>query len=101
VNVTANFVDRAVPLGDGYRVASRIVVWEGRNVVKVPLSALFHCQQNWCAFVVDKDRARKRQVEISHRNNLSAAISKGLTAGEAALLHCNEAIQEGILVTAR
>ncbi|NEO05226.1 HlyD family efflux transporter periplasmic adaptor subunit [Moorena sp. SIO3I8] len=48
VNAIANFVDSPIPLGDGYRVETRIVVWESSDVLVVPLSAIFRCdsQQN-------------------------------------------------------
>ncbi|PSB48293.1 hypothetical protein [Chroococcidiopsis thermalis] len=80
-NSLANFVDRAVPLVDAYRLETRIVVWEGHNVLTVPLNALFRCQENWCAFVVENGHANKRQVKVSHRSNLVAAIADGLVEG--------------------
>ncbi|WP_293119208.1 HlyD family secretion protein [Moorena sp. SIO4G3] len=43
VNAIANFVDSPIPLGDGYRVETRIVVWESSDVLVVPLSAIFRC----------------------------------------------------------
>ena len=48
VNAIANFVDSPIPLGDRYRVETRIVVWESSDVLVVPLSAIFRCnsQQN-------------------------------------------------------
>lgn len=101
VNVIANFVERAVPLGDAYRLETRIVVWEGRNVLTVPLNALFRCQENWCAFVVENGHAKKCQVEVSHRNNLVAAIPDGLVEGEKVILNPSQEMQEGTQVADR
>ncbi|MEH2094370.1 efflux RND transporter periplasmic adaptor subunit [Nostoc sp.] len=95
VNIIGDFVDSSVPLGDNYRVETRIVVWQGENVLTVPLSALFRCQQSWCTFVVEKGRAKTRVVEIDHRNNFEAAIKSGLKEGEMVILHPTEEIKEG------
>jgi hypothetical protein len=46
VNVIADFLDAPVPLGDGYRVEARIVIWQGESVLTVPLSALFRCGES-------------------------------------------------------
>ncbi|AFY77788.1 MAG: efflux RND transporter periplasmic adaptor subunit [Hydrococcus sp. C42_A2020_068] len=103
VNVIADFVNPSIPLSDGYRVETRTVVWEGKNVLIVPLSALFRCdrQQNgsdskaWCTFIVENNRARKREIEISQRSSFEAAIKRGLQVGEKVILHPTEQIQEG------
>ncbi len=96
VNVIADFVGSSQGLGDGYRVAARIVVWEGNNVLKVPLSALFRCQeQAWCTFVAENGKAQQRQVGISQRSDLEAAIARGLRAGEQVILYPPEQIKSG------
>src|SRR5512139_1509216 len=63
-NVVADFVDAPQGLGDGYRVNAHIVVWSADAVLKVPASALFRCDENWCAFVVDHGRAQRRVVKV-------------------------------------
>jgi HlyD family secretion protein len=123
VNVIADFTDDFVPLGDRYRVETRTVVWSGENVLIVPLSALFRCdpgeqypaeilpdgqnqglpslRQNqsvsdlWCTFVIEGDRAQKRQVTVSQRSNFEAVIQQGLEVGEQVILHPTEQIQAG------
>ena len=55
VNVIADFVDPPWPLGDDYRVEARIVIWEGRNILKIPASSLFRSGTEWAVFV---DRKR-------------------------------------------
>jgi HlyD family secretion protein len=102
VNIIGDFVDSSASFGDAYRVEVRIVVWEGKNVLKAPLSALFRCQQSdWCAFVVENGRAIRRQVAIAHRNDLEAEIEQGLKEGELVILHPTEQIDEGSRLTFR
>lgn len=104
VNVIADFLTHPVPLGDGYRVETRTVIWEGKEVLVVPLSALFRCDTSqdapdtWCTFVVAGDRARQRQVKVSQRSSFEAVVERGLASGEKVILHPTEQIQEGTRV---
>jgi HlyD family secretion protein len=95
VNVIGDFVDVAGSLGDAYRVETKTVVWEGKEVLKIPLSALSRCDQGSCVFVVKDQRAQRRTVSVGHRSNFEAEIQTGLAAGEVIILHPNEQIDEG------
>jgi HlyD family secretion protein len=98
VNVIGDFVAPPTPFGDGYRVDAKIVIWEGKDVLKLPLSALFRCNPGWCVFTVKTDRAQRRSVTIGQRSNFEAEIQQGLTAGERVILHPNEQINQGTQV---
>jgi HlyD family secretion protein len=82
-------------LGHGYRVEPRIVLWESRNVMKVPLSALFRQGQQWAVFVDDGGRAELRTVEVGHENGLEAEILSGLKQGERVVLHPGDRVSPG------
>jgi HlyD family secretion protein len=99
VNVVMDFVDPPGRLGDGYRVDVRIVVWEGKDVLTVPASALFRRGEGWSAFVIENGRARRREVEIGHRNALQAEVLKGLVEGTAVILHPGNQVAEGSRVS--
>jgi HlyD family secretion protein len=101
VNVIGDFVNRPTSFGDAYRVEAKIVIWEDKNVLQVPLSALFRCDQGWCVFVVEENRAQRRSVQVAHRGDLAAEILQGITAGEVVILHPNEQITPGIAVRTR
>lgn len=101
VNVIGDFVDRPISLGDAYRVDTQIVVWQGQNVLKVPLSALFRCEQRWCVFTIADHRAQRRSVEVAHRSDLEAEIAQGLVAGDIVILHPNETISQNQRVRTR
>lgn len=98
VNVISDFVDPPGPLGDGYRVETKIVLWTGANVLKAPLSAVFRRAQGWSAFVVDSGRARIREVQIGHRNESEVEILSGLTEGQQVILHPSNDLRDGMRV---
>ena len=97
------------PLSDRYRVETRTIIWSGEDVLVVPLSSLFRCDlssyraldDTWCTFVVESDRASKRQVKVSQRSNFDAVIEEGLKEGEVVILHPTEEIQSGKRVASR
>jgi HlyD family secretion protein len=101
VNVIGDFVDRPSGLGDAYRVETKIVTWESNDVLKVPLSALFRCEQDWCVFAVKENKAQRRSIKITHRSDSEAEIQQGLTTGEKVILHPNEQITSGKQVISR
>jgi HlyD family secretion protein len=97
-NIVADFVDSPGPLGDGYRVEARIVVWSADDVLKIPASALFRQGDKWAAFVLESGRARQRLVEVGQRSALEAQILGGLKAGEQVVRHPSNTIEDGTRV---
>ncbi len=98
VNVVADFVDPPGSLGDRYRVEIRIVVWRGDSVLTAPTSALFRRGDGWSVFVVDRGRARQRDVVVGHRTPFDAEILRGLAQGEVVIRHPSDRIAEGVRV---
>jgi HlyD family secretion protein len=95
VNVVVDLLEPPGPLGDDYRVEARIVVWEGRDVLKVPTSALFRSGTDWAVFLDEGGRARKRIVEVGHRGPREAEIVKGLREGDRIIAHPTNQVEEG------
>lgn len=95
VNVIADFLDPPGPLGDGYRVEARIVIWERPSVVKLPLSALFRQEDKWAVFRVEGGRARVKTVEVGHRNSLEAEVLGGIDEGSEVIVHPSNELKEG------
>lgn len=99
VNVVADLLALPqAPLGEGYRVEARIVTWEGRNVLKVPLSALFRHESGWAVFVAGAGRARLRPVTLAHRGASEAEVLGGLRGGESVILYPSDEIADGVRV---
>jgi HlyD family secretion protein len=100
VNVIADFVDPPGPLGDGYRVDAKIVLWQGDDVLLVPSSALFRRGDGWSAFVVEGGRARRREVEPGQRGALEVEVLAGLSPGEVVIRQPPNDVDEGVRVRA-
>jgi HlyD family secretion protein len=98
VNVVGDLDEAPGPLGDGYRVDAKITLWEGKGVLKAPAGALFRSGERWEAFVVDGSRARIREVELGHRSQTEAEITRGLRLGQTVILHPADRIADGARV---
>lgn len=98
VNVIADFGPDAGALGDGYRVETRIVIWETSNVLQAPVSALFRHGDQWQVYVIEQGKAQRRAVEIGHRTSLAVEILRGLQRGEQIVLHPSNQLAEGVPV---
>jgi HlyD family secretion protein len=85
-------------LGDGYRVEVRVIVWQGRDVLKVPTSSLFRRGESWAVFTAEAGRARLRAVEIGQRNGAEAHVLKGLDEGQFVIVHPSDAVTDGARV---
>ena len=88
-------------LGDGYRVEAQFILWQQADVLQVPASSLFRHQQGWAVFVIDGNRANRREIELGQRNGLTAQIVAGLEAGEMVINHPSDAVEDGIRVEQR
>lgn len=100
--VTLRFLDgpESRPgLGHGYRVTARIVVWEGEDLVTVPLGALFRSGENWSVFVVEDGAARLRTLTLGQRNADEAEVVSGLEPGETIIIHPGDNVVDGRSVT--
>ncbi len=101
VNVIAEFVEPPGSIGDGFRITARIVIWQADNVLKLPASALFRCASAWCVFVVEDGRARRRTIEIGHRNLVEAEVTTGLSAGDRVIRYPGNEVSDGARVRLR
>lgn len=84
-----------LPLGHGYRVEPRIVLWESQDVLLVPLSALFRQGGDWAVFVERGGRAEVRVVQVGHDDGLAAQVLSGVEAGERVVLHPGDRVSPG------
>jgi HlyD family secretion protein len=93
--------ERWSSLGDGYRVEARITVWEGKDVLKVPASAVFRSDEAWATFVVDDGTAVIRKVELGETNGLETEVLSGLDEGESVIAYPSDSVRDGVSVEAR
>ena len=84
-NVVADFVDPPGPLGDGYRVEVRIIIWESEAVLKVPTSALFRHGDGWSVFAVENGKAIDARLKYATGASLRQRCSVGLKTAHRSL----------------
>ena len=101
VNVVMDPVDSLGPLGDGYRVEARIIIWSAPDALQIPAAAVFRDGDGWAVFVLEGDRARKRAVEIGRRNPFAVQILSGLNAGDRVVKYPGNQIADGTRVQVR
>ncbi len=88
-------------LGDAYRVEARLIVWESKDVLQLPASALFRDGDGWAAFAVEQGKARKRRVTIGQANGLQAELVSGIAAGATVVVHPDDRMHDGVAVAER
>lgn len=88
-------------LGDRYAVYLRIVTWEGQDVMRVPLPALFRHDGGWAVFRAEGGRARLTPVTLGHRNGSTAEVTEGLSPGDRVILHPSDGIADGTAIIER
>ena len=99
VNVIAELLDRESTLGDGYRVQTNIVLWEGDNVVSIPSSALFRSGNDWAVFVIRNGEAKLQKIQVGHRTGFDVEVLSGLKPEEEVILHPSNQVVDGAKVT--
>ncbi len=88
-------------LGDGYRLEAHFVVWEGKDILQVPTSALFRFGKEWSVFAEENGKARRRTVEVGQRTGLTAQILSGLKENERVVAYPDDAIRNGTKIRQR
>lgn len=104
VNVIIDFVSSQSEwqnLGHGYRVETRVVVQDQRDILKIPVSALFRSGESWAVFVDDDSEARMQTITLGRRNTLEAEVTEGLSQDDTVILHPSDAIVDGVAVMQR
>lgn len=104
VNVIIDFAGKPeehASLGDGFRVETRIVVWESPAVLRVPASALFKHDQRWAVFAVENSRARLRAIEIGRGNDEHVEVISGLRDGEQVVVYPSDRVEDGVSIAPR
>lgn len=93
--------DAWATLGDGYRVEARINVWEAKDVLRVPASAVFRHDEQWATFAVENGKAVIRKVELGETNGLETEVVSGLEEGETVIAYPSDSVRDGVSVRAR
>lgn len=101
VNVIIDFVEPHeawARLGHGFRTTVRIAIWEARDVVLVPISALFRSGNAWEVFRIEGGIARAVPVAIGRMNADVAHVLRGLAPGDGVILQPGDKVADGVKV---
>lgn len=88
-------------LGDGYRVETAFILWEGRDILQVPSSALFRHADGWAVYTVNSGRAELHIVEPGQRSGIATQVLSGIEEGETVINHPGDNIAPGVHVRPR
>lgn len=98
VNVIADLTtppEQRKTVGDSFRVEARIIVWEAKDVLKVPVGALFRNGDQWATFALVDGRAKLKTVKVGHSSSAEAQILEGLKPGEQVILYPGSRVRDG------
>ena len=104
VNVIADFVDppgARERLGDAYRVETRIVIWEGGNVLKVNAGALFRKRGGWAVYRIVNGLAKLTDVQVGRTSGIETEIIDGLDENDQLVAYPSDQVRDGVRVTPR
>ncbi|NNC36607.1 MAG: HlyD family efflux transporter periplasmic adaptor subunit [Acidimicrobiales bacterium] len=96
-----NSDEDAKRLGHGYRVDIAIVVWQGEDVLSLPMTTLFKQGTDWSAYKLQNGRAELNTLELGRMNGRRAQILSGLKEGDKVIEHPSNRIADGIRVVDR
>jgi HlyD family secretion protein len=106
VNVIIGFAPGAVAevarLGHGYQIDATIILWSRKDALRVPIGALFRgADGGWSAFVVERGRARQRNLRIGQLNDEFGEVLDGLAMDEKVILNPANSLKDGVRVAPR
>jgi HlyD family secretion protein len=96
VNVVALVRNPPSALGDRFRVAVSIVLWQAPNVVRIPRGAVFRDGNGWATFVLAGRSVSRRPVEIGHRGGDYFEVLGGVKAGDTVVMYPDERVRDGV-----
>jgi HlyD family secretion protein len=88
-------------LGHGYRVDIAVVVWSDKDVLSVPMTALFKQGTDWSAYALRDGRASLQTLKLGRMNGRRAQIIEGLNENDLVIEHPSNRISEGVRVKDR
>jgi HlyD family secretion protein len=81
--------------GHGYRVTVRIKVWEGQQLLAVPIAALVRRGSSWSVYVAREGIASEQSISVGVMNDEFAEITGGIAEGEKVILHPPDILSDG------
>lgn len=90
--------ERWARLGHAYQLDVDIILWQGDDVLTVPVTALFRENENWAIYAVNEGVVEKRYLQVGRLNAYDAEVLSGLNEGEQYIKYPTNQIDAGIRV---
>lgn len=82
-------------LGDIFHVDLEITISEDPNVLIIPLGALFKNHDRWAVYMINKNKAILKNIDIAKTNDTQALVTHGLQQNDSVILFPGDQISEG------
>lgn len=93
--------DRWASLGDGFRVETRIVIEEKRDVLRMPAGAVFRHGDGWAAYLLENGRARLAPIVLGSRGDAEVEVQQGVGESAVVVVHPSERVKDGVKIVER
>lgn len=101
VNIVADLDEPESRLGDNYRVQAKIILWQGDDILQVPVSSIFRGEEGWNVFVIKGGKAIRQPLTIGKRGAYYAEVIEGLEEGDEVVVHPTNDLEDGMRVKVR
>ena len=93
--------ERRRNLGHGFRVETQIIIWEDKDALVIPSSALFRQGNDWAVFIAEHGKAKLTRLEIGRNNGTLAEVKSGIDAGTPVILYPGPSLADGQTIEQR
>ena len=87
-------------LGDAYRVEVEFILRQDKDVLQVPVNALFRAGDGWAVYRLEGGLATRTPVQVGGRTATAAEVLGGLSAGQQVIVQPDDRITEGTRIKA-
>jgi HlyD family secretion protein len=101
VNVVAVVRNPPATLGDRFRVAVSILLWQSPDVLRAPRGAVFRSGDGWATFVLAHGRVSQRALTLGHQGGEYCEVLGGASDGETVVMYPDERVHDGVRARGR
>ncbi len=88
-------------LGDAFAVFVRIEEWHSKDVLLIPLSAIFQRDDQWFTYQNQGGTAQEVAIELGRRDGRHAEVKTGIEVGDEVVMHPPDNVVDGAFIALR
>ena len=88
-------------LGHSYRVTVRVITSHKKDVLRIPISALFRVENNWASYVDENGTSTLKLLKLGNFSLTHAEVLSGLEQGEKVIVFPSDQIMDGSMIEIR